>query len=102
LSFFLVISFFFVSVGFVGSGGGSVLLVVGRHDERAVTVVVSVPAQPVGQAVWQGIAVVMVGVLGQRLLGPGTVVYSMRRHKGTMQLVVKVGQAGLRVDVVAV
>jgi hypothetical protein len=46
----------------------------------------------VGQTVWQGISVVMVGVLVHFLLGPGMVVVVRWRQRGTMQGLVKVGQ----------
>lgn len=46
----------------------------GRHEDECLTVRVEVPPQSLGQAVWQGRYDVRVGVLGQRVLGPGIVV----------------------------
>jgi hypothetical protein len=64
-----------VDVGAVGPVGvvGGLGLVVRRQDDFPVSVSVYV-AHPVGQAVWHGISAVVVGVLRQRLLGPGMVV----------------------------
>lgn len=78
-----------------------VQVVVRRQDVFAVSVSVYV-AQPVGQAVWQGICVVVVGVLRQRRLGPGMVVVVKWRQRGTMHTLVNVGQRVFDVDVVAV
>lgn len=61
-----------VEVSRLDGGGGSVGAV-GRQDVDAVLVMVCV-AQPFGQAVWQGRREVTVGVLEQRLLGPGMIV----------------------------
>jgi hypothetical protein len=72
-----------------------------RQDDLAIWVSVWV-AHPVGHSVRQGMAVVTVGVAGQRLFRPGIVVVVSCRQSGTIQTLVNVGHAVLDVDVVAV